>query len=111
MHTCLYSYVIADVDLEKAAELFKVLGTASRLRILTELANEPRSVGALAEKTRLSQPLVSQHLRVLRGTNLVTVNRAGREAVYALADDHVAHVIRDAITHTQEAVRGIKTGA
>ncbi|WP_051427425.1 metalloregulator ArsR/SmtB family transcription factor [Arthrobacter sp. H20] len=106
MHECLHVYVIDDVHLEKVAELFKMLGTASRLRILTELANEPSSVGSLAESTRLSQPLVSQHLRVLRGINLVTVSRSGRDAIYSLSDDHVAHVINDAISHTQEPATG-----
>lgn len=94
--------MIEDAYLEKAAELFKILGTTSRLRILTALAAEPSSVGSLAESTHLSQPLVSQHLRVLRGINLVTVSKSGRDAVYSLFDEHVARVIHDAITHTQE---------
>ncbi|MBG6181247.1 DNA-binding transcriptional ArsR family regulator [Arthrobacter sp. CAN_A1] len=59
----------------------------------------------------MSQPLVSQHLRVLRGINIVTVNRSGRDAVYSLADDHVAHVIDDAITHTTERVDAAFDGA
>lgn len=94
--------MIEDGDLEKAATLFKALGTPSRLRILTALAAKASSVGSLAEATGLSQPLVSQHLRLLRSINLVTVSRSGRDAVYALADDHVAHVISDAIIHTKE---------
>jgi DNA-binding transcriptional ArsR family regulator len=95
---------MTDADqLEKVAELFKVLGTVSRLRLLTSLAQGEASVGSLAESTGLSQPLVSQHLRLMRSMNLVTVSRSGREAIYALADEHVAHVIDDAIAHTAEA--------
>lgn len=56
--------------------------------------------------TGLSQRLVSQHLKLLRGNNLVTVTRTGREALYALADEHVAHVIRDTIAHTREPPHG-----
>lgn len=88
--------------LVRAAEVFKALSTPSRLRILCVLADRASSVSTLVELTNLSQPLVSQHLKTLRGNHLVTVRRSGREAVYALADDHVAHVIRDTIAHSRE---------
>lgn len=90
----------------RTAELFKALSTPSRLRILCLLPLRPSSVSTLVEATRLSQPLVSQHLKTLRGNNLVTVTRTGREALYALADDHVAHVIRDTIAHSREPHHG-----
>lgn len=102
----MYIYILMLTDEEtlvRAAELFKALSTPSRLHILCVLAGEPSSVSALVEATRLSQPLVSQHLKTLRGNNLVTVTRTGRDALYALADEHVAHVIRDTITHSREA--------
>lgn len=88
--------------LSGAAELFKALSATSRLLILCALAHEPSSVSALTEATKLSQPLVSQHLRLLRGINLVTATRSGRETIYSLTDDHVARVIQDAIAHSQE---------
>lgn len=103
MHTCLCICMTDDAQLEQVAELFKALSTVSRLRILTSLAGGEGSVGSLVQLTGLSQPLVSQHLRVLRSMNLVTVSRSGREAIYALTDEHVAHVIDDAIAHTVEA--------
>lgn len=92
-------------DLQEAAELFKALSAASRLRMLCILSAGPRTVTDLASEAKMSQPLVSQHLRLLRGLDLVSVERSGKEALYALADDHVAHVIRDAITHTRETRR------
>jgi predicted transcriptional regulator len=55
-----------DAGLAEAAELFKVLGNESRLRLLLLIGRESRTVGALAEASGLSQPLVSQHLRTLR---------------------------------------------
>jgi DNA-binding transcriptional ArsR family regulator len=95
--------VIADEgSLAGAAELFKALSATSRLLILSALAHEPSSVSALTGATKLSQPLVSQQLRLLRGINLVTATRSGRETIYALTDDHVARVIQDAIAHSQE---------
>lgn len=91
-----------DEGLEAAADLFRVLGSESRLRLLRAIADRPRQVGGLAEATGMTQPLVSQHLRLLRSTGIVTVSRIGREATYQLADRHIAHVIDDAVTHVLE---------
>ncbi len=56
----------------------------------------------LVAETGQSQPLVSQHLRVLRAARLIRVDTRGRERVYSLTDDHVAHIVSDAIRHTAE---------
>lgn len=96
-------YVRMSEDLEAAAELFKALSSASRLRLLTILAEAPATVSKLAEASGLSQPLVSQHLRTLRAGGLVSVHREGREARYELADLHVAHIVADAVKHALES--------
>ncbi|WP_265523441.1 ArsR/SmtB family transcription factor [Oerskovia flava] len=88
--------------LADAAQLFRILGNESRLRLLHLVGDEPRTVGALTESTGLSQPLVSQHLRTLRQGGLVTATRTGREVVYSVADTHVSHVVADALAHVQE---------
>jgi DNA-binding transcriptional ArsR family regulator len=87
---------------EAAGELLKVLAAPARLAIVTELAKEPRFVHELVDRLGMSQPLVSQHLRILRGARLVGVERRGREAVYSLADQHVAHIVADAVHHSKE---------
>jgi Bacterial regulatory protein, arsR family len=69
---------------------------------VTALAERPRYVHELVELLGVSQPLVSQHLRILRGARLVVVERLGREAVYSLADPHVAHIVGDAVQHSNE---------
>ncbi|GAA3661345.1 ArsR/SmtB family transcription factor [Microbacterium marinilacus] len=88
--------------LADAAQLFKVLGGESRLALLWLIGQEPRTVGALAEATGLSQPLVSQHLRTLRDAGLAVSRRSGKEVTYRLADLHVSHVIADALAHVRE---------
>jgi ArsR family transcriptional regulator, zinc-responsive transcriptional repressor len=100
MHTCLYGQV--DEDLEPAAELFKALSSESRLRLLRILAGGAATVSRLAEQSRLSQPLVSQHLRTLRAAGLVSVTRTGREAHYEVSDEHVSHIVDDAVRHALE---------
>lgn len=88
--------------LDATADLFKVLGSKSRLFLLRLLATEPAGVSALTARSGLSQPLVSQHLRTLRLAGIVTVSRTGREAVYQPADHHIAHVVDDALAHVLE---------
>ncbi|WP_146341018.1 helix-turn-helix transcriptional regulator [Nesterenkonia sp. NBAIMH1] len=88
--------------LAEAAELFKVLGNESRLWLVRLIGQRARTVGALVEATGMSQPLVSQHLRTLKQAGLVTAGRHGREVEYHLADQHVAHVVDDAVAHAQE---------
>jgi DNA-binding transcriptional ArsR family regulator len=75
------------------------------LAIVLELAASPRCVHELVERVGVSQSLASQHLRVLRTTGLVTGTRRGKETVYSLADEHVAHIARDALTHGAEPPR------
>lgn len=89
-------------ELEPAAEMFRGLGAPGRLAILRRLDEEPASVGDLARQLGMSQPLVSQHLRVLRQLKLVDSSRHGQRHIYSLVDEHVAHIVNDAITHTLE---------
>jgi DNA-binding transcriptional ArsR family regulator len=48
------------------------------------------------------QPLVSQHLRVLRGAGVVRGDRRGRQIVYALTDDQIGHIVADAVSHARD---------
>lgn len=90
-------------ELEPVAELFKALSSSSRLKILQILAAGPATVGRIAIESELSQPLASQHLRTLRSAGLVSVQRSGREAHYAVSDAHVSHIVEDAVKHAAEA--------
>ncbi len=103
---CLYVYVASDTDRAyvAAGELLKVLSAPARLAIVVELAEKPRFVHELVDTLGLSQPLVSQHLRVLRAARLVAIERRGREVAYSLVDEHVAHIVADAVRHSKEPV-------
>jgi len=89
-------------DLEDAATLLRALGNRLRLAVITILEDGPECVHELVEALDVEQPLISQHLRILRSVDLVRTERRGKEVVYSLADHHVAHIVRNAITHTQE---------
>lgn len=92
----------ADLVLLGAADLLRTLGTPVRLKVVDLLADRAYCVHELVELVGVSQPLMSQHLRVLRAAGLVTTARRGREIEYALPDSHVAHIVRDALIHAQE---------
>ncbi len=71
------------------ADILRTLASPRRLEILHRLAIGPCEVGRLADDLGLSQPNVSQHLAVLRGSGLVDADRDGREVRYRLTDPDV----------------------
>jgi ArsR family transcriptional regulator len=93
--------------LQRAVEIFKALASPTRLAVVVELGAGPRCVHELsaalnAMGREVSQPLLSQHLRVLREVGLVATTRRAAEITYQLIDDHVAHIVGDAIRHSEE---------
>jgi ArsR family transcriptional regulator, lead/cadmium/zinc/bismuth-responsive transcriptional repressor len=90
-------------QIERATALFALLADPTRARILHALSLVPRlCVCDLAASLGLSQPTVSHQLRLLRASGLVTRAREGRIAYYRLADEHVRHVLGDALQHAGE---------
>ncbi|MDF3290210.1 MULTISPECIES: ArsR/SmtB family transcription factor [Streptomyces] len=89
-------------DLRAASELLRALAAPVRLGIVRELSTGHRRVHELVNALGVSQPLVSQHLRVLRTSRIVTAHRKAREIEYSLTDEHIAHIVLDAIRHAAE---------
>ncbi len=89
-------------DYQAAGELLRALASPMRIAIVTELAAGPKCVHEIVDALEAPQPLISQHLRVLRGAAVVRGERRGREIAYALTDDHIAHIVADAIHHAGE---------
>jgi DNA-binding transcriptional ArsR family regulator len=88
--------------LDDAADLLKALANPHRLAVILELRAGERCVHELVAAVGISQPLLSQHLRVLKGARLIAGTRRGKEVAYRLADDHVSHIAADALTHASE---------
>ena len=79
------------IELRELTRYFYALKEVLRLRVLCALAETPElTVSQLAKQLRISQPLVSWHLRRLRQANIVQVRRDGRESFYALDRERVA---------------------
>ncbi|WP_018155752.1 ArsR/SmtB family transcription factor [Demetria terragena] len=85
------------------SELFAALASPVRAAAVHRLTEHGRTVTELADELGVSQPLMSQHLRVLRSARVVAATRTGRTTTYTLLDDHVAHVFLDAYRHTEES--------
>ena len=82
-------------DLCEAMKKFgKGIGVVPRYRIVEALFPGPKTVSELAEKTKQSQPLVSQHLRVLKETGLVRDERQGQEVFYTLNAEHTIQLLK-----------------
>jgi DNA-binding transcriptional ArsR family regulator len=89
-------------DVAAVAEVFKLLGDPTRVRLLDALALGERCVCDLAALLGLTESAVSHQLRLLRGARLVRVRRTGRQAYYGLDDHHVIGVLHDTRKHVEE---------
>ncbi len=85
------------------AEMFRLMGDASRLKIVLMCLGEPKCVSDIARATELSPSLVSHHLRLLRAARMLRAERQGKQVFYTAADAHVRSVISDMIDHVRES--------
>ncbi|ASU77979.1 ArsR family transcriptional regulator [Actinopolyspora erythraea] len=88
--------------LAEAGELLRALAAPVRIAIVLQLRAGERCVHELVDALGVAQPLISQHLRVLKTAGVVSGHRNGREVVYRLVDDHLAHIVVDAVAHAEE---------
>ena len=84
------------------AELFKIFGDSTRIKILYALFEAELCVNDIAEQLNLSQTAVSHQLRILRQNKLVSGRKEGKNVRYSLADDHVRTIIGMGLEHIEE---------
>ena len=88
--------------LDAAGELLRALAAPVRIAIVLQLRESQRCVHELVDALGVPQPLVSQHLRILKAAGVVAGERSGREVLYRLVDHHLAHIVVDAVAHAAE---------
>ncbi|WP_409347623.1 ArsR/SmtB family transcription factor [Mycobacterium montefiorense] len=88
--------------LDAAGELLRALAAPVRIAIVLQLRESQRCVHELVDALGVPQPLVSQHLKILKAAGVVAGERSGREVLYRLADHHLAHIVVDAVAHASE---------
>lgn len=94
---------IPDEDkLYDLAEIFKVFGDSTRIRILYVLFESELCVCDIAEALQMTQSAISHQLRILKQSKLVSSRREGKSVIYFLADGHVRTIINQGLEHIEE---------
>ena len=91
-----------DETLYDLAELFKIFGDSTRVKILYALLESELCVCDIAKLMDVSQSAVSHQLRVLKASKLVKFRREGKTIFYSLADDHVVSILSQGMEHIEE---------
>lgn len=92
-----------DLDtLYKLADLFKVFGDPTRIRILFTLSQSELCVQDIADTLSMTQSAISHQLRILKQAALVKFRRDGKTIYYSLADDHIATIMSQGLEHVCE---------
>ncbi len=91
-----------ETELYDLAELFKVFGDSTRIRILYVLFEAEVCVCDLAQALNMTQSAISHQLRILKQNRLVKSRRDGKSIFYSLADDHVRTIIDQGREHLEE---------
>lgn len=92
----------AEEELYDLAELFKVFGDSTRIRILYVLFESEVCVCDLAEALHMTQSAISHQLKILKNARLVKSKRKGKSVFYSLADAHVRTIIAQGREHIEE---------
>ena len=91
-----------ETELYDLAELFKVFGDSTRIRILFVLFEAEVCVCDLAKVLNMTQSAISHQLRILKANKLVNSRREGKSVFYSLADGHVRTIIAQGREHIEE---------
>ncbi len=90
-----------DKKLFDLAELFKVFGDSTRIRIMCALISSEMCVCDISELLGMNQSAISHQLRLLKNHRLVKFRREGKSVFYSLDDDHVAAILSQGLNHIQ----------
>ena len=91
-----------DDTLYQLADLFKVFGDPTRIRILSVLSKQELCVQDIADALSMTQSAISHQLRILKDANLVGNRREGKTVYYYLSDDHVRAIVAQGFEHLIE---------
>lgn len=84
------------------AELFKIFGDSTRIKILFCLLQNPMSVNNIARKLKMTQSAISHQLRILKINGLVKYKRNGKSLIYSLVDNHIITILCNGMEHIDE---------
>lgn len=94
--------MMPEEQLYDLAELFKVFGDSTRIKVLFVLAERQMCVCDIAQLLNMTQSAISHQLRVLKQNHLVRCRREGKSIIYCLSDDHVKTILKMGMEHIME---------
>ncbi|SHJ04962.1 ArsR/SmtB family transcription factor [Propionispora hippei] len=92
---------LPETEAQQVAETFKLLGDATRIKMLHALAKRELCVCDLAAVVEMGQSAVSHQLRLLRSARLVKYRKEGKMAWYSLDDTHIESLLAQCVEHTR----------
>ena len=95
-------YDMNQVKAQELAELYKVFGDATRIRIMCALHDKELCGGDLVQILGIGQSVVSHQLKILKDAKLVCTRREGQKIFYSLSDEHVSFILGTGIEHLEE---------
>ncbi|MCI6090219.1 MAG: metalloregulator ArsR/SmtB family transcription factor [Solobacterium sp.] len=94
--------MISEDNIYNLAELFKVFGDSTRIRILLLLQEKEANVNEIANELNMNQSAISHQLKNLKQSKLIKNRREGQTIYYSLDDDHVYKIIEMGLAHVKE---------
>lgn len=91
-----------DEHISDLADLFKMFGDTTRMKIMYVLLESEMCVCDIAEILGMTQSAISHQLRILKGSKLIGSRREGKSIIYFLADEHVRSIVNQGIEHISE---------
>ena len=93
---------VSEDELSDLAELFKIFGDSTRIKILYDLFQGEKNVTEICDDLEMNQSAVSHQLKILKVSKLITSRRDGKAVYYRLADEHVKTIIAMGKEHIEE---------
>lgn len=84
------------------AELYKIFGDSTRIKIMFVLLEREMAVNEIATALGMTQSAVSHQLRLLKANGLIKFRREGKSLIYSLADEHVSQILKLGLEHIEE---------
>ena len=96
------NHMLEEEELYELADLFKIFGDPTRIKILYALSESEMCVCDIAQRLNMTQSAISHQLKILKQSKLVKNRREGKTVFYSLADGPVKTIMRHGLDHVQE---------
>ena len=93
---------VSENALSDLAELFKVFGDSTRIKILYDLFRGEKNVSEICTDLEMNQSAISHQLKLLKTAKLVCSRRSGKQMIYSLADEHIKTIVAMGLEHIGE---------